>query len=67
VTRSAGIVLPDGKGLGIVAADFDGAGRLNLFVANDAVANFYFVNQTADGALFGLSGKAVYPPPLAPV
>jgi hypothetical protein len=30
----------------LVAGDFDGSGRLNLFVANDQDANFYFVNQT---------------------
>lgn len=46
VSKQAGIVLPDGKGLGIVAADFDGSGRLSLYVANDGTANFYFVNQT---------------------
>lgn len=46
VTREAGIVAPDGKGLGLVVADFEGTGRLNIFVANDAVPNFYFVNET---------------------
>ncbi|QDS87289.1 ASPIC and UnbV [Rosistilla ulvae] len=44
VTSQVGIELPEGKGLGIVAADFDDSGRLSLFVANDAVANFFFVN-----------------------
>jgi tetratricopeptide (TPR) repeat protein len=47
VTRAAGLDVPDGKGLGIVAADFDGSGRLNLFVANDGVPNFYFANRTS--------------------
>ncbi|MCH2127100.1 MAG: FG-GAP-like repeat-containing protein [Pirellulaceae bacterium] len=47
VTEQAGIVFPDGRGMGIVAADFDQSGRLSLFVANDMSANAFFVNQTA--------------------
>lgn len=47
VTVPAGIDVPNGKGLGIVAADFDCSGRLSLFVANDAVPNFFFQNETA--------------------
>lgn len=35
-----------GRGLGIVIADFDGAGLPHIFIANDAEPNFYFVNQT---------------------
>ncbi len=46
VTETAGIVCPAGKGLGIVAGDFDDSGRLSLFVANDGVPNFFFRNQT---------------------
>jgi tetratricopeptide (TPR) repeat protein len=46
VTESSGIDVPNGYGLGIVAADFDGSGHLNLFIANDETANFYFVNET---------------------
>ena len=51
VTQAAGLVRPDGKGLGIVAADFDGSRRLGLFVANDTRANFFFVNQTPQRGL----------------
>ena len=47
VTDECGIKVPDGKGLGVVAADFDGTGRINIFVGNDTTANFYFVNETA--------------------
>ncbi|MDV7398976.1 VCBS repeat-containing protein, partial [Arthrospira platensis SPKY1] len=49
VTESCGIKVPDGKGLGVVAADFEGNGRVHLFVSNDTTANFYFVNQTPQG------------------
>jgi hypothetical protein len=45
-TQNAGIVVSEGKGLGVVAADFDGSGKLNLFIGNDTAPNFYFVNQT---------------------
>ena len=31
-----------GKGLGLIAADFSGTGHLDLFVANDTTANFFY-------------------------
>ena len=34
-----------GKGLGVVAADINNDGRMDLFVANDTVQNFLFVNR----------------------
>jgi ASPIC/UnbV protein/VCBS repeat protein len=46
-TEAAGMNVGGGNGLGIVAGDFDGSGRLSLFVANDQDANFYWSNETA--------------------
>ncbi len=45
VTASAGIVDRDGRGLGVVAADLDDDGLVDLFVANDMTANFLFHNR----------------------
>ena len=45
ITKEAGIVDRDGRGLGVIAADFDDDGRPDLFVANDGTANFLFLNR----------------------
>jgi thioredoxin-like negative regulator of GroEL len=46
VSREAGIadVDTDGRGLGVLAADFDDDGRVDLYVANDLTANYLFRN-----------------------
>ncbi len=44
VTKKAGIDLP-GKALGVVTGDMNGDGLADIYVANDAVANFLFKNK----------------------
>lgn len=51
ITAESGLEVPDGKGLGIVVGDFDQSGRLSIFVANDAVPNFLFVNHASPGSV----------------
>jgi tetratricopeptide (TPR) repeat protein len=45
VTEAAGVLEHRGRGLGVVAADFDDDGRTDLFVANDQSANFLYSNR----------------------
>jgi predicted Zn-dependent protease len=44
VTKESGFVDPDGRGLGVVAADLDDDNRIDLYVANDMSANYLFHN-----------------------
>jgi enediyne biosynthesis protein E4 len=45
VSRSSGIASVLGKAWGVVATDINNDGRMDLFVANDTVANFLFANR----------------------
>jgi enediyne biosynthesis protein E4 len=45
VTAGTDIRRALGKGLGVVATDINGDGLMDLFVANDTVQNFLFVNR----------------------
>ena len=45
VTKEAGFTDPDGRGLGLVVADFDGDGRVDVYVNNDGTANYLFLNR----------------------
>jgi hypothetical protein len=45
VSRESGIARSLGKAWGVVACDVNNDGRMDLFVANDTVANFLFLNR----------------------
>ena len=45
VSRSAGIAARASTGLGVVAADFDRDGRVDIYVANDQRPNFLWMNN----------------------
>ncbi len=64
VTAEAGIVDRDGRGLGVVAADLDEDGRIDLFVANDTTANYLWHNLGGlrfeeSGTMSGVACNAV--------
>ena len=45
VTKAAGVLDPTSKGLGVAMLDYDGDGRIDLFVANDTEPNRLFRNR----------------------
>jgi enediyne biosynthesis protein E4 len=45
VSKASGIASVLGKAWGVVATDINNDGRMDLFVANDTVANFLFANR----------------------
>ena len=48
VTSDAGMKQPNGRGLAVITWDFDGDGRLGVFVANDTSPNFLFIPDNVD-------------------
>src|SRR6266478_900500 len=50
VSKGTDIARAMGKALGVVATDINNDGRMDLFVANDTVQNFVFVNRGPDAS-----------------
>jgi len=50
ITPGSGLETDNGKGLGIVIADFFDRGKLDLFLANDTTANHFFENRSTSKA-----------------
>ena len=57
VTEKSGLGRLQGRGLGVVCADFNGDGWPDIFVANDGMANHLWINRH-DGTFRGRSGAA---------
>jgi hypothetical protein len=49
VTQKSGIGVPSGRGLGVLASDFNGDGWTDLYVANDGDANQLWINERGSG------------------
>jgi len=45
VTKKAGVFNPSGRAMSAVAADLNNDGRLDLYVANDSMENYYYENK----------------------
>ncbi len=60
ISERSGIANPEGKGLGVVMADIDTDGWMDIYVANDKTRNFLFKNNGdltyTDISYFSLTG-----------
>jgi enediyne biosynthesis protein E4 len=56
VSKSAGILEPNalkqGKGLGVVVADFNGDGKPDVYVATDEMDNLLYINKSTPGHIY---------------
>jgi hypothetical protein len=60
VIKEAGLYKPDGRGMSAAVADLDNDGLLDIYVANDAMENYFFKNTgkgtfTEEGLYLGLA------------
>ncbi len=67
VAKQAGVGRDDGHGFGVVTGDFNGDGKVDIYVANDMNPNFLFLNKgdgtfedatEFSGAAFDVKGQA---------
>ena len=67
VTAEVGMTNPEGRAMGVGSFDYDGDGWADVFVANDAMANYFYRNQgdgrfeevaLVSGLAFGENGDA---------
>jgi hypothetical protein len=67
VTERLGVLRPDGRAMGVGAADYDADGYIDIFVANDVMPNYLFHNvggrqfeevALASGVAYGRTGEA---------
>ena len=68
VTKELGVHNPEGRGMGVAVADFDNDGRLDIYVTNDAMGNFFYLRSAEGkfveealirGMAFGEAGQGV--------
>jgi hypothetical protein len=60
VTKEAGLLNPNGRGMSAAIADLDNDGLLDIYVANDAMENYFYRNQgngtfVEDGLIAGIA------------
>jgi enediyne biosynthesis protein E4 len=60
LSKASGIANHPGKAWGVVATDINNDGRMDLFVANDTVANFLFANRGGHFEEIGLAADVAY-------
>jgi len=60
VSKESGISAHPGKAWGVVATDVNNDGWMDLFVANDTVANFLFMNRGGRFEEVGLAADVAY-------
>ncbi len=58
--RQSDAGIKPGKGLGVVLADLDGDGRTDIYVANDTIENYLYMNRGGKFAEVGVSAGVAY-------